>query len=229
MDTFSFRLALDQVLIGYMALFSIVNPFGISFVYLSITGGLDEAGRRALAQKVALYSFAVLIVSLLVGSLIMRFFGITVPALRIAGGLVVALSGWSMLAEPGASAEHGSEPADPATIEDKAFFPLTVPLTTGPGSVATSIALGANRAGDVHTVATNLIASLVTAALVAATIWVAYRNASRFAQWIGREGTRVITRISAFLLLCVGVQIVLTGVSDALPGLIARGIQMGPP
>jgi multiple antibiotic resistance protein len=220
---------IDQVLIGYMALFSIVNPFGIAFVYLSITSGLNERARRALAHKVGLYSFGVLIVSLLVGSLIMRFFGISVPALRIAGGLVVALSGWSMLTEPDDSAESRAVPTDPATIEGKAFFPLTVPLTTGPGSVATSIALGANRTGEARVIVDNALASLITAALVAVTIALAYRNASRFAQWVGREGTRVITRISAFLLLCVGVQIVLTGVSDALPGLIARGIQMPPP
>ena len=216
-----------DLLIGYMALFSIINPFGVAFVFLSITDGLTEVARTRIAWHVGLYSFVVLIVSLFIGSQIMRFFGITVPALRIAGGLVVALSGWSMLTAPDDSAPASRpELANATQMENKIFFPLTVPLTTGPGAIATAIALGANRAGELRQIVASIVASLLIAVLVAVTITVAYANASTFSRWVGREGTRVITRLSAFLLLCVGVQIILTGVSDALPGLIARGIQM---
>ena len=228
MTHFSAGPLVTDLLIGYMALFSIINPFGVAFVFLSMTGGLTEMARTRIARRVGLYSFVVLIVSLFIGSQIMRFFGITVPALRIAGGLVVALSGWSMLTAPDDDGPASvAVPADATQMESKVFFPLTVPLTTGPGAIATAIALGANRTGELREIVASIAASLLIAVLVAATITVAYANASTFSRWVGREGTRVITRLSAFLLLCVGVQIILTGVSDALPALIAHGIWMG--
>jgi multiple antibiotic resistance protein len=213
-----------DLLIGYMTLFSIINPFGVSFVFLSMTRGLPEAARAGFARRIGVYSFVILVVSLFLGSEIMRFFGITVPALRIAGGLVVALSGWSMLTAPIESTASPATPVSGEAVEGMAFFPLTVPLTTGPGSIAAAIALGANRSGPLRDVFVSILASLLVAVLVAATITIAYSNASTFSRWVGREGTRVVTRFSAFLLMCVGVQIVLTGVSDVLPGLIAQGL-----
>jgi multiple antibiotic resistance protein len=227
---FSAGALVTDFLIGYMALFSIINPFGVSFVFLSMTEGLTEQARTHIARGVGVYSFVVLVVSLFIGSQIMRFFGITVPALRIAGGLVVALSGWSMLTAP--DDDESATPPVPAhatQMENKIFFPLTVPLTTGPGAIATAIALGANRTGELREIVISILASLLIAVLVAVTVMVAYANASTFSRWVGRAGTRVITRLSAFLLLCVGVQIILTGVSDALPALIAHGIQMVDP
>jgi multiple antibiotic resistance protein len=224
-ETFA-RFVTDLV-IGYMTLFSIINPFGVAFIFLNMTRGLSEAERAALARKVGFFSFAVLIVSLLVGAEVMRFFGITVPALRIAGGLVVALSGWSMLTAPDYEGAHPLE-SEGAADDDRAFFPLTVPLTTGPGSIATAIALGATRTGELRQVFRITLTSLLIATLVAATVVVAYRYASTFSRWMGREGTRVITRLTAFLLMCVGVQIILTGVSDVLPELIARGVPPRP-
>jgi multiple antibiotic resistance protein len=216
-----------DLLIGYMTLFSIINPFGVSFVFLSMTRSLSEPARGAVARRIGVYSFVVLIVSLFVGSQIMRFFGITLPALRIVGGLVVALSGWSMLTAPDDSAASSAVPVDATNVDQMIFFPFTVPLTTGPGSIAAAIALGANRTGELRQVVGSILASLLVSFLVAATIVLAYSTASLFSRWVGREGTRVITRLSAFLLMCVGVQIVLTGVSDELPELIARGIQLG--
>src|SRR5689334_11382890 len=100
MQHFTAAPLVTDLLISYMALFSIINPFGVAFVFLSVTSGLTEASRTAIAWRVGVYSFIVLIVSLFIGSQIMRFFGISVGALRIAGGLVVALSGWSMLTAP---------------------------------------------------------------------------------------------------------------------------------
>jgi multiple antibiotic resistance protein len=216
---------LKDLLIGYMALFSIINPFGIAFVFRSKTQALPETERRAISRQVAFYSFIVLVVSLLIGGETLRFFGITVPALRIAGGLVVALSGWAMLSAPDEPDASLQEVADTARHSDMAFFPLTVPLTTGPGSIAAAIALGANRTGGLRQLIGTTVSSVLLAALVAATIFFAYSRSETFSRIVGHEGTRVITRLSAFLLMCVGVQIVLTGVSDVLPSLITKGIQ----
>jgi multiple antibiotic resistance protein len=217
-----------ELLIGYMTLFSIINPLGLAFVFYARTRRLSEQDRVAVARRIAFYSFVILLISLLIGSPILRFFGVTVPALRIAGGLVVALSGWSMLTAPDESDTASHADADPAQIEGAVFFPLTIPLTTGPGSIAAAIALGASQGGSLHEILLGTISSLLIAALVALTIARAYSRSSTFSRWVGREGTRVITRLSAFLLMCVGVQIALTGVSDVLPGLIAQGLQQRP-
>ena len=218
-----------DLLIGYITLFSIINPFGIAFVFLARTRGLTQPQRKALARRIGIYAFAIVIVSFIIGTHIMRFFGITVPALRIAGGLVVALAGWKMLndPDPGDAATHDVSP-NAARIEAMAFFPLTIPLTTGPGTIAAAIALGANRTGELRAILSSIVASLIVSLLVAGTITLAYANAVRFSRWVGQEGTRVVTRLSAFLLLCVGVQIMLTGITDVLSPLIAQGVQPHP-
>lgn len=213
---------LRELSIGYLTLFSIINPFGLAFVFLSMTGGVTEPTRARVARRIGFYSFFILIVSLFIGSQIMNFFGITLPALRIAGGLVVALSGWSMLTAPDEEEASPSVRTHESTIDGLTFFPLTVPLTTGPGTIAAAIALGANRTGTDREIVISILASLFVAFLVAATVVLAYSHAAVLARWAGREGTRVITRLSAFLLMCVGVQIILTGVSDVLPGLLAK-------
>ncbi len=213
-----------ELLIGYMTLFSIINPFGLAFVFYARTRRLPERERGAVAKRIAFYSFIILLVSMFIGSQILRFFGLTVPALRIAGGLVVALSGWSMLTAPDDPDVPTQADADASQVEGMIFFPLTIPLTTGPGSIAAAIALGANRESSLRAILNSTTISLLVAGLVSVTIAVAYSRAGTFVRWVGREGTRVITRLSAFLLMCVGVQIVLTGVSDVLPGLIAQGV-----
>jgi multiple antibiotic resistance protein len=220
-DSFAMTKVLGDFVFGFGTLFAIINPFGLAFVFLNQTLGLSEAERRATARRVALYAFCVLVVSLIAGSLILRLFGISLPALRIAGGLVVAVAGWNMLNEPAVDESAGGRSsAGIETVRRMIFFPLTVPLTTGPGTIAAAIALGASRPGDLHGLLLTAATSLAVAATVAVAIYSAYRNAGRMAQLAGPEGTRVITRLSAFLLLCVGVEIMLTGVLDVLRPLL---------
>jgi multiple antibiotic resistance protein len=134
---------------------------------------------------------------------------------------VVAIAGWNMLNEPPIEeSATGRSSAGMETVRRMIFFPLTVPLTTGPGTIAAAIALSANRQGELRGLLYSSAASLAVAAAVAVAIYGAYRNAGRMARLAGPEGTRVITRLSAFLLLCVGVQIMLTGVMDALRPLL---------
>jgi multiple antibiotic resistance protein len=174
--------------------------------------GLSDSERARVAFRVAIYAFAVLLGSLFVGGQILKIFGITMPALRVAGGLVVAVAGWSMLhtvpTAPGASA---TSTAGFAAVQRMAFFPMTIPLTTGPGTIAIAIAIGTNRPDDLDGLFTASIVSLVVAVAVAATIYHAYSRSSAMARIFGEEGTSVVTRLSAFLLLCVGVQIIITG------------------
>jgi multiple antibiotic resistance protein len=103
-----------------------------------------------------------------------------------------------------------------------AFFPLTLPLTTGPGSIAAAIALGAERySAGTAVLVVGAVSSLLVAASVAASVWIAYAYAEPIARRIGPQGTIIVTKLTAFFLLCIGVQIMLTGVSDALRPLIA--------
>jgi multiple antibiotic resistance protein len=211
---------ISEFLFGFGALFAIINPYGLAFVFLDKTISLSERERASVALRVAIYAFAVLLVSLFVGSHILNFFGISIPALRIAGGLVVAVSGWSMLHAPPPSRDgHATSTGNFAAIRSMAFFPLTIPLTTGPGTIATAIAIGINRPGDLDELFSSTVAWFVVAVAVTATIYHAYRRSSAMARLFGEEGTSIVTRLSAFLLLCVGVQIIITGVVE-----VARSI-----
>ena len=210
-------------LFGFGALFAIINPYGLAFVFLERTMSLSERERASIALRVALYAFAVILVSLFFGSQILKFFGISIPALRIAGGLVVAVAGWSMLhAAPVSSERHDDSTVDFAAIQKMAFFPLTIPLTTGPGTIATAIAIGTNRPDDFDALFSLAIVWLVVALAVSAAIYHAYRRSSAMARLLGEEGTSVITRLSAFLLLCIGVQIIVTGLVE-----VARSVLDG--
>ena len=208
---------ISEFLFAFGALFAIINPYGLAFVFLDKTMNLSESERARVALRVALYAFAVLLVSLFIGSQFLNLFGISIPALRIAGGLVVAVTGWSMLhAQPSVQDGHAISTADYALVRKMAFFPLTIPLTAGPGTIATAIAIGANRPNDLDELFSSTVAWFVAAVAVSGLIYHAYKRSSAFARLFGEEGTSVVTRLSAFLLLCVGVQIMITGVVEVM-------------
>jgi multiple antibiotic resistance protein len=214
---------LSDFLFGFSALFAIINPYGLAFIFHDRTVGLSERERARVALRIAFYAFVVLLVSLFVGNHILRFFGISMPALRIAGGLVVAATGWSMLhAAPVPPGGHPTSTANFVMIQRIAFFPLTIPLTTGPGTIATAIAIGTSRPDDLDGLFYSSIVSLAVALAVTATIFHAYARSGAMARLFGEEGTSVVTRLSAFLLLCIGVEIIITGVVE-----VARSLTGG--
>jgi multiple antibiotic resistance protein len=221
LDGFLVARLVTNWLFGFSTLFSIINPFGVAFVFHEMTRWLTPRERAMLARTIAVNSFVVLVVALFLGSRVLGFFGISLEALRIAGGLAVAVSGWRMLAEQPARSDAPAA-MDTAPIARMAFFPLTLPLTTGPGSIAASIALGAERQAEAPSAfLLSAISSLLVAASVAATIWAAYAHSEAIARRLGPQGTLVATKLTAFLLLCIGVQIMLTGATDALRPLLA--------
>lgn len=212
---------LGRILLEFGTLFAIINPLGLAFVFLNRTMSLSEAEREIVARQVAIYSFAVLIVSLFVGTIILGFFGISIPALRIAGGLVVVASGWQMLNQsPEEEVSSATSTKNLEAIRREAFFPMTVPLTAGPGTIATAITLGAAHPQS-ETPVLLYLGSTLAAVLVSLIIYRAYARVARMARFVGSEGTRVVMRLSAFLLMCVGVQIMLTGVTEVLQPLLA--------
>jgi multiple antibiotic resistance protein len=221
-DGFLLAKLISLWLFGFSTMLSIINPFGIAFVFHDMTRWLTQRERARLARQIGINSFIVLIVAMFLGSRVLSFFGISLEALRIGGGLAVAASGWTMLRAEPTEAKAAPNAMDTAPIERMAFFPLTLPLTTGPGSIAAAIALGAERSGGSQDVLlVSALSALMVAASVAACVWLAYAYAEPIARRIGTQGTLIATKLTAFLLLCIGVQIMLTGVSDALRPLLA--------
>jgi multiple antibiotic resistance protein len=214
--------AVNAFLLGFPALFSIVNPISGAFIFSEVTALRPPAERARLARLVGLYSLAVMMVALWAGSYVLAFFGITLAALRVAGGLIVALSAWHLLNAPSKRdvGEQEPVPASPEA-EEIAMFPLTMPITTGPGTISVAVALGADHPKLFAGLGWFFLGMTAAAAALAVVIWITYRSADRVAALMGPRGSRTVTRIAAFLLLCIGVQILITGVEDVLGPLLA--------
>ena len=205
--------ALQTFLRSISALFSIVTPVGGAMMFSQMTRGQSPAERSLLARRVAIYSAIVMLVALWVGSWVLQFFGISLYALRIAGGLVVLSSAWSLLQAP--DRHEGREQATQGgSRDDMAFFPLTMPLTTGPGTISVAIALASSTPADPEKRLYAIAGASLAAIAVALMIWVAYALADRMSALLGRSRANIVSRLAAFVLLCVGTQITLAGVAD---------------
>lgn len=201
---------LKIALLEVAALFPIVNPVGTAPIFLSLTRGASAATRATLARRIAFNGFVLLVASMLVGSYILAFFGISLPVVQVAGGLVLTSTGWSLLTRPPGDAN--ADRTVPATHRDwlqQSFYPLTLPLTVGPGSLSVAVTLGANAAGRIGPV---LIATLAAAAFIGLTIYLSYAWSERLERLLGESAINVFLRLSSFLLLCIGVQILANGV-----------------
>ena len=212
---------LAAFLMAFPALFSIVNPVTGAFIFREATADRTHAERVMLARKVGLYSLIVMLVALGGGSYVLSAFGITIAALRIAGGLVLALFAWELLGAPekrDSRKQQQAEGAEEGTPDDVAFFPLTMPFTTGPGTIAVSVALGAGH----PTVGAGAFFAGVAAAAAVLSLVIAllYAYSDRLSDVLGRNGSRTVTRLSAFLLFCIGVQLLINGVVDVLAPLL---------
>jgi multiple antibiotic resistance protein len=214
----------NSFLLIFAGLFPIVNPIGSAPIFLDLTRHSTERERRTLAWRVALNGFFLLLGSLFVGSHVLEFFGITLPVVRIAGGLVVTAFAWRLLhAEEEQDKAQAAEAAAHSITPNDAFYPLTMPLTVGPGSISVAITLGSQRPkGEADLAHLALLGSAAIAGLVAiaATIYFSYRFAEPIVAALGVRGTNVLVRLSAFILLCIGIEIVWSGYS-ALVGLAA--------
>jgi multiple antibiotic resistance protein len=204
----------NTVLLVYLGLFPIVNPVGGAPIFLGFTRANTEAERAAIALRVAVGGFFLLLGSMFVGSHVLEFFGITIPIVRVAGGLVVTAFAWQLL-HSGADID-GPMPAGaarkPISVRDS-FYPLTLPLTVGPGSIAVAITLGSQRprAGDAADFALLTVAAVLGLIAVSITVYLCYRYAEKVMKVLRDSGTNVLVRLSAFILLCIGIQIIWGG------------------
>jgi multiple antibiotic resistance protein len=215
----------DTFLLVFAALFPIVNPPGTALVFLSMTRHASIVDRRLLARGVAINAFIVMAASLLAGAFILKFYGISVPVLRVAGGIIVAVSGWQLLNEGSSKAIDKSPTQDRQTdYLGQAFYPLTLPLTTGPGTIAVMISLGLSRAAysDYAHDFRFFVASLLATIVMAMMVYVCFAYSNWIQRVLGRGGTEIAVRLSAFILFCLGVQIIWTGASDLMRTIVSH-------
>jgi multiple antibiotic resistance protein len=201
------------------ALFPIVNPLGSSPIFLNLTRDYSSEARTLLSRKIALNSFFLLIASTLIGTHVLAFFGISLPVVQVGGGLLVVATGWAMLNrkdDPAGPTRAESRDLSLADLSTRAFYPLTMPLTVGPGAISVAITLGANVHRSFRGDFAGVFEALVGSALVGATVYLSYRFAEKLEKLLGETAMGVILRLSSFILVCIGVQIVWNGVSGLL-------------
>ena len=215
--------AFAAFLLGFPALFAIVNPVSGAFIFRTRTVERSQADRVRLARKVSAYSAVVMMVALWAGSYVLAFFGITLPALRCAGGIVLALYAWSSLNAPERREARKTEQLDAAAgLDDVAFYPLTLPFTTGPGTISVAVALGSAHPASGIALIPFFVGMSLAALAVAALVWLLYSATDQLSRLLGQVASRAITRLSAFFQLCIGVQILITGATEILQPLLAR-------
>lgn len=207
--------AAKTLLLMVSALFPIVNPLGGSPIFLARTTGYPSDTRQTLAKKIAFNSFFLLVGSYFIGSYILEFFGISLPVVQVGGGLIVISTGWAML-KGGDERRQLHEGMEPQDLYSQAFYPLTLPLTVGPGSISVAITLGANAARHRPIHLLGMVAAVIASALIALSVYLCYAFADRLARVLGNTGMSVLLRLSSFLLVCIGVQIVWNGASSLL-------------
>ena len=214
------------LLVAFTTLFPVVNPIGCAPIFLSMTRRYPQTAQRVLSRKIAVYGFAILAVSLLFGTPILRFFGISIVVIQIAGGLIVAATGWNLLNE---KEESSTKSQTPATLDDAlehAFFPLTLPITVGPGCISIAVTLGAHLRHEAGPglfggVPRHFIAALIGMFLLCVLVMICYERAELLVRRLGKSGTGILMRLSAFILFAIGVQIFWNGLSTGVPQILA--------
>lgn len=200
------------------ALFPIINPPGTALLFHAMTRHLSQTDRAWLATRVAIYACVIVLTSLLIGGFVLSVFGISVPVLRVAGGIVVSMMGWQMLnTAPDESETRETSVAVRAANENVAFYPLTMPLTAGPGTIAACVALGTARPDDPKLFFAFLFGGLGAVVAIGVLIYFCFRYAGKIERALGKAGSEAFSKLFAFILICIGIQTLWLGLSQLWP------------
>ncbi len=213
-----------SIILVVSTLFPIVNPLGGAPIFLSLTNYYSTEQRKLLSRRIAANSLILLIGSYFVGTHILAFFGISIPVVQVGGGLVVISAGWKLL-NSNVETESRQDVHRAVDIRDlfsRAFYPLTLPLTVGPGSISVAITLGANEPHTSHGFVYTVIGAVIGSFIVALSVYFCYAFSDRLARFIGETGMTVIMRLTSFLLMCIGVQIFWNGAAKLIVALPLR-------
>ena len=204
-----------SLLLVPVTLLPIINPLSTAPIFVT-TVGKDSNLAARLARQVSINSWFVIVASMLIGTYVLAIFGISLPVVRIGGGLLVASTAWRLLHNSeedevhARAAEKTYEMSD-AEVVRRSFFPITFPLTTGPGTIAAAIALGAQIPSSPALYVAGVFVAVAGAALVSLALYLIFKNSTSVVVWLGDVGMLVLTRLMAFILLCIGIQIMWYG------------------
>jgi multiple antibiotic resistance protein len=217
MDTFLVAFVSALFLVP-ITLLPIINPLGTATVFAAAVGKDRQLASR-LARQVAINAWVVMVVAMLIGNYVLALFGISLPVVRIGGGLLVAAAAWRMLHRKDDDVAHEAAADEAIALSRtefvrRSFFPITFPLTTGPGTIAAAIALGAGIPTSPVLFAAGVAVAAAGAALVSLILYLIFANSGRVLEWLGEVGALVMTQLMAFILLCIGIQIMWTGWSE---------------
>ena len=206
---------LKALILVPVTLLPIINPLSTAPVFVATVGANRSIAKR-LARQVAINGWFVVVVSMLIGTYVLAFFGVSLPVVRLGGGLLVAATAWRMLHRTEDDDVHAAAAEEASTLSDaeivrRSFFPITFPLTTGPGTIAASIALGAQIPTTPVLYLAGAVVAAAGAALVSLVLYFIFKNSATVLERLGAIGMLVMMRLMAFILLCIGIQIMWNG------------------
>jgi multiple antibiotic resistance protein len=194
------------------ALLPIVNPFSAVGLVVSITAGLSNAERTEQVRRACIYMFFILVTFLVAGGVIMTFFGISIPGLRIAGGMIVSYLGFRMLF-PETMPISKQEQVEALHKPDISFTPLAMPSLSGPGSIAVVLGVSSTVQERGHLVFGYAFVA-IGIAVTAVISYIVLRAATRLDRVLGATGMNAMARIMGFLLICIGIQFIINGITE---------------
>jgi multiple antibiotic resistance protein len=208
---------LSFIPLGFSALLPVINPIGSAVMFLALVPASDEATTRVLARKIATRAIWFLLIVQITGAYILRFFGISLPVVQVAGGLVLATMGWNLLNKPDPETNTTPIGASLESLEEKIFYPLTFPITAGPGCIVVSLTLGAHASSP--SLAQSALAHLgllLGTVLIGIVVYFSYAYAERIASKLSPAVTQGMLRVTSFILLCIGGEIMWGGIQNLI-------------
>jgi len=209
------------VFIGIIALFPVVNPVGSAFMVSPFFANLDDKEKKNAVKKITFYAFSICTVALFAGHWILALFGISIPIVQLGGGIMICKMGWEFISDgnkPDDKQVTAKEASDHhLSIENKLFYPLSFPITTGAGTISVLFTLSAHSArSDFNEYLISTGAILLAIVTMCFLVYLFYLNTKRIIHILGERGEMIINRISAFLIFCVGLQIAFSGIVTLL-------------
>jgi multiple antibiotic resistance protein len=206
--------------LGIIALFPVVNPVGSAFIVNPYLSNLNESDKKKAVKKITLYAFCICSVSLFAGHYILELFGISIPVIQLAGGIMICKMGWEFLSANNNKQDEVSKDetasinvSEYKQLEDKLFYPITFPVTTGAGTMSVLFTLSAHSsANDLKNYLFNTGAILLAIVVMCILVYVFYLNTKRIINYLGESGEKILNRITSFLIFCVGLQIAVSGI-----------------
>ena len=201
---------LEFLITSFVALFVIIDPIGLTPIFVALTQGMDQQLRRKIAIRAIAVSGFVISLFILFGETVLGFIGISMPAFRVAGGILLFLTALDMLFQR--RSERRENQTEDKIIDDPSVFPLAIPLITGPGAIATVILIAGAKPGLIGIASAGIVSTLVLIS-----VFIFFSGASGLERLLGRTGIGVLTRLLGMLLAALSVQFVLEGLFDFVP------------